>query len=52
MTEPQQGKPEQDDTGAADEHVEDLEAPAEEQQDVVGGHVCVPTYQQSCGETT
>src|SRR5689334_3372171 len=52
MTEPQQGKPGQDDVGAADEQVEDLEAPAEEQQDVAGGYVCVPTIQDpGCGET-
>src|SRR2546421_570911 len=52
MTEPQQGKPGQDDVGAADEQVEDLEAPASQQANVAGGVWCKETICQIEGETT
>jgi hypothetical protein len=37
-----------DDPGPDEEHVEDLEAPASQQENVVGGMPCEPTCMVTC----
>jgi hypothetical protein len=50
MTQSNRGKP-QDESDVGEEQVEDLEAPADQQEGVAGGMPCAPT-RPNCGETT
>lgn len=52
MTEPRKDQPRPDEPEAGEEHVEDLEAPASQQENVAGGVRCVETICQIEGETT
>jgi hypothetical protein len=52
VTQSERDKHQQDGSGAADEQIEDLEAPADQQEALAGGRVCLPTdVDPGCGET-